>query len=182
MSNRRRTAFVVVGVIVVIFVIFQLVPWGSIVPAFARTNPPVATQIQWDSAQTEQLMRTTCYDCHSNETVWPWYAQIAPVSWLVAKDVNEGRENLNLSLHTADQIDSDELVEELEEGAMPPSSYKILHPDANLSEAQKSALISGLRASLHGTEEGNAGEGNESGESGESGEQGETDEEDESSG
>ncbi|MFN8565245.1 MAG: cytochrome C, partial [Anaerolineae bacterium] len=66
MLQRRQTILIVVGVLVVLFVVFQFIPWGNLVPAFARTNPPVERQIQWDSAQTEQLMRTACDDCHSN--------------------------------------------------------------------------------------------------------------------
>lgn len=150
MFRSRRSVLVAIVALLVVIVIFEIIPWGSLIPAFARTNPPVTSQIQWDSATTEQLVRATCYDCHSNETVWPWYAQIAPVSWLVAHDVNEGRERLNLSLYSADQIGPDELIEQIERGSMPPSSYKLLHPAANLSAEQQAQLIAGLRASLHG--------------------------------
>jgi hypothetical protein len=161
MTRGRRNVLTVVIALIVLFVVFQLIPWGSIVPAFARTNPPVTAQIQWNSAETEQLVRATCYDCHSNETVWPWYSQIAPVSWLVAHDVNEGRENLNFSTHTADQISPDELVEQIERGSMPPASYPLLHPGANLSQQQKDTLIAGLQASLHGFGEGGGESGGE---------------------
>lgn len=162
MIQRRRNLLIAVVVVVVLFVVFQFIPWGSIIPAFARTNPPVETQIQWNSAETEQLVRAACYDCHSNETTWPWYAQIAPVSWLVAHDVNEGRQNLNFSTHTADQISPDELIEQIERGAMPPASYPILHPGASLSQEQKANLIAGIQASLHGSGEGR-GSGGEGG-------------------
>ena len=149
MSQGRRITLIVVGVIVVVFVLFQIIPWGNLVPAFARTNPPVERQIQWDSPQTEQLMRTACFDCHSNETVWPWYAQIAPVSWLVAKDVNEGRKEFNLSA-TRTELEGDEMIEQIERGAMPLPIYTVMHPDANLNDQQKADLIAGIRATFGG--------------------------------
>lgn len=149
MSQGRRVALIVVGVIVVVFIVFQFIPWGDVVPAFARTNPPVERQIQWDSPQTEQLMRAACLDCHSNETTWPWYAQIAPVSWLVAKDVNEGRKEFNLSASRT-ELEADEMIEQIERGAMPPRIYTLMHPDANLNDQQKADLIAGIRATFGG--------------------------------
>jgi mono/diheme cytochrome c family protein len=173
MVSRRRGILIVAGILVIGFVLLQLIPAQSISSQFARTNPAAVSEIAWNSAETEQVVRTACYDCHSNETVWPWYAQIAPVSWLVAKDTNEGREALNFSEQTAAEINPDELIEEVEGGAMPPRSYLILHPAANLTDAQKEALFAGLRASLHGAEN----EGAASGEAGERGENGEAGEE-----
>ena len=151
MSQGRRNVFIVIGVIVVLVVIAQVIPWGNIIPAFAETNPPVQTQIQWNNANTEQLVKTACYDCHSNETVWPWYAHLTPVSWLVAHDTNEGRGRLNFSIQSADQIDPNELVEQIQRGEMPKSTYTIMHPAANLSSEQKAELIAGIQASLRGT-------------------------------
>jgi hypothetical protein len=81
---------VVLGIFILAFVAIQLIP-------VSRANPQPATAIQWDSPQTEALARQACMDCHSNETVWPWYAHIAPVSWLVYYDVMRGRSELNLS-------------------------------------------------------------------------------------
>lgn len=162
MSQRRKTVVGIVAVLFVLFVVIQFIP----VPA--RANPPVQSQIQWESPQTEQLVRAACYDCHSNETVWPWYAQIAPISWLVAHDVEEGRDAMNFSVSAADEISGEEAAEEVEEGAMPPKSYLPLHPAANLSADQKAALIAGLQASLTGSEEGERGE--REGEESESGE------------
>ena len=151
MSQQRRNILITIGVLVVGFVIVQVIPWGSVIPAFAETNPPVQTQIQWDSPTTEQLVKMACYDCHSNETVWPWYAKITPVSWLLAHDVNEGRQNLNFSTQSADQINPNELIEQIERGEMPKSIYTIMHPTAALTSQQKADLIAGLQASLHGT-------------------------------
>src|SRR5450432_2167340 len=123
MSQRQRNILIGVVGIVVLFVLVQFIPWGSIIPAFAETNPPVQTQIQWNSPATSQLVRTACYDCHSNETTWPWYAKVTPVSWLLAHDVNEGRQNLNFSTQNADQINPEKLIEQIQRGSMPKSIY-----------------------------------------------------------
>ena len=150
MSQGLRRALIIVGVIIVLAVLVQFIPWGSIIPAFAETNPPVQSQIQWNSPATAQLVRTACYDCHSNETTWPWYSRVTPVSWLVAHDVNEGRQKLNFSTQSADQINADKLIEQIQRGSMPKSIYLVMHPTAALTDQQKSDLIDGLRASLHG--------------------------------
>jgi cytochrome c551/c552 len=135
----------VVGIVIIGFIVLQFV--GTFVPLFARTNPPVTFQINWDSPETERLMRAACYDCHSHETVWPWYSNIAPISWLVAKDVNEARRAMNLSTGRG-EIEAEEMIEQIERGDMPLPIYVIMHPEANLSEAQKQALIAGIQASL----------------------------------
>ena len=72
--------------------LIQLVPYGR-----SHDNPPVTAEPQWDSPETQALVKRACYDCHSNETKWPWYSNVAPVSWLVQNDVNEGREHVNLT-------------------------------------------------------------------------------------
>jgi len=118
-----------------------------------RENPPVVTQVQWDSPQTEALFRRSCADCHSNETVWPWYSRIAPVSWLVARDVQEGREKFNLTDLSGMRSQSlsrlpEELAEVVYEGEMPMPIYTIMHPDAKLSKAEQRALVDGLQQTL----------------------------------
>jgi len=117
--------------LIVIFVGIQFIP-------VERTNP----QVSWDINAPEnisQILRTSCYDCHSNETVWPWYSKIAPVSFLVAGDVNEGRKHLNFS--EWDKYESDkrekileEIVEEIEKEAMLLTSYTCTHPNAKLDD------------------------------------------------
>ena len=83
---------VLVGILLVAFIGIQLIPVN-------RTNPAVTTPIKWDSPQTEALARRACLDCHSNETVWPWYSYVAPASWLIYYDVQQGRSMLNLSTY-----------------------------------------------------------------------------------
>jgi glutaredoxin len=75
---------------VVLLILIQFIP-------VAHTNPPVTREIQWDSLQTRALAQRACFDCHSNETVWPWYAYVAPVSWRIANHVYDGRRRLNFS-------------------------------------------------------------------------------------
>jgi hypothetical protein len=64
--------------LVLLFGLIQFVPYGR-----DHSNPPVYQEPQWDSPQTQELVSNACYDCHSNETVLPWYSNIAPVSWLI---------------------------------------------------------------------------------------------------
>lgn len=122
---------------IVIFVGIQFIP-------VERTNPPIS----WDINAPEniaQILRTSCYDCHSNETVWPWYSKIAPVSFLVAGDVKDGRKHLNFSewdKYEADKREKilEEIVEEIEKETMPLTSYTFTHPNARLDD-QRIKLI-----------------------------------------
>lgn len=138
---RLRTVFkwMAIGV-PVLFVAIQFVPYGR-----DHTNPKGGRTIAWDSPRTQKLMAGACMDCHSNETKWPWYSNVAPISWLVQKDVEDGRSALNLS---TGQGDPGELVEAIREGSMPPWQYKPLHPGGRLSAQEKQDLISGLQATF----------------------------------
>lgn len=131
------------------FVVMQLIP----VP---HDNPPVVTTVQWDSPQTQDLAVRACMDCHSNETQWPWYSMVAPASWLVTLNVNEGRQALNLSeLNRVPSFRRSRLIEEMAEqirnATMPPRDYLLLHPEAQLSQTEKEQLIQGLQKSLGAT-------------------------------
>jgi hypothetical protein len=119
---------------------------------FQRSNPPVTATIAWDSPETEQLVRTACFDCHSNETVWPWYSYVAPVSWLVARDVNNGREGLNFSEPqdwTPEYLQH--IIDMTADGEMPLTKYIWLHPAANLTDEQRAQLIAGIEATFNYT-------------------------------
>ena len=89
------------------------------IPVFPRTNPPTITRLPWDSPTTEAFARASCFDCHSNETHWPWYSYIAPVSWVIVRDVNQGREQLNFSELTSDDGPGP-LIKRINNGSMPP--------------------------------------------------------------
>jgi hypothetical protein len=139
---------IVLGVLIGLIVggiLIQFLPYGH-----DHTNPPVTAEPQWDSPQTRDLVTRACYDCHSNQTTWPWYSNIAPVSWLIQHDVEEGRSRLNFTEWNRPQRETEDAARQVQRGAMPQSYYVMLHPAANLSPAEKQALIQGLQASLGG--------------------------------
>lgn len=115
---------------------------ASVGSIFAQSNPAVSNTVQWDSPRTEELFTRACADCHSHQTKWPWYAGVAPMSFVIIHHVNEGREHFNVSI--ADMGESDEAGEEVEEGEMPLAGYLRFHPEANLTEQEKEELIQGL--------------------------------------
>lgn len=127
--------------------VVQMIPVGA-----DRSNPPVVAEPSWDSPRTEALFARACADCHSNRTRWPWYSWVAPVSWLVAADVENGRRHLNVSEWNRPQKDAREAAEELRDGEMPLPLYLVAHPEARLTGTEKAELIAGLEATF-GTEE-----------------------------
>jgi hypothetical protein len=139
MRARRIVKWAVI-IVLVAFGLIQLIPYGR-----DHTNPSGGQAIHWDSSRTERLMTDACMDCHSNETRWPWYSNVAPVSWLVQSDVEEGRSELNLSTAPPEV---QKMIETIREGSMPPLQYKPAHPAARLSDAEKQDLILGLQATF----------------------------------
>lgn len=139
--KRRKVWRCVLGVIVFLFVAIQFLPYGR-----NHTNPQTTATIAWDSKAAENLVRGACFDCHSNETQWTWYTHVAPVSWLVQRDVDHGREELNFSEGKLDEIG--EAAELIQDGEMPPWFYRPLHAEARLSPSEKEALIQGLAATF----------------------------------
>jgi hypothetical protein len=137
----------------VVFVAIQFVPYGR-----DHTNPPVQSEPQWVSARTRDLAIESCYSCHSNETEWPWYSNIAPMSWLVQRDVDEGREEFNFN-ELDGESDSDDAAETVADGEMPPLRYILANPSARLSAEEKQALIDGLNRTFGGDDEDNSGPG-----------------------
>lgn len=129
------------GALFAVFLLIQLFPYGR-----DHANPPVTASPQFQGAQTEKLFSTSCGDCHSNLTEWKWYSNVAPVSWLVQSDVDEGRATMNFSEWDQPQPAVDELGEQITEGEMPPGKYTLLHSDAKLTDAEKKALVDGLTA------------------------------------
>jgi hypothetical protein len=146
----------IVGFIVLIALI-QFVPTQ-------HSNPPAADPVVFADPNAEAIARRACYDCHSNQTVWPWYAYIAPFSWYTINHVAEGRAQLNFSdvaatLTQARAGDEDgeqttvaELAEEsaetINKNEMPPAYYTLIHTDAILSAADKATLIAGINQAL----------------------------------
>jgi hypothetical protein len=126
-----------------------------------RTNPEIDPALDLHASaelneSVSSLLRTSCYDCHSNETVWPWYAHVAPSSWFVTKHVNEGRRHLNFSTWGAyppSKADHklEEIVEYVENGEMPLPSYLPLHAEAKLTDDDRLLIMDwarGLREQL----------------------------------
>lgn len=127
-------------VLFLIFVGIQFVPADT-------TNPPVEHEVVWANAQTKETFLGACSDCHSNETVWPWYSKVAPVSWWIAHHVDEGREHFNISV--ADMGDADEAYEAAHDGWMPLTSYTWMHPKARLTQAQRDTFAEGLKQTFN---------------------------------
>jgi hypothetical protein len=146
----------IVGFIVLIALI-QFIPTQ-------HSNPPAADPVVFADPNAEAIARRACYDCHSNQTVWPWYAYIAPFSWYTINHVAEGRAQLNFSDVAAtltqaragdedgEQTSTAELAEEsaetINKNEMPPAYYTLIHTDALLSAADKATLIAGINQAL----------------------------------
>ena len=124
-------------------VAIQLIPYG-----WNHSNPPVVREPAWDRPETRALAVRACFDCHSNTTRWPWYSRLAPASWLVQYDVNQGREHLNLSEWQRPQRHATDAADQVRRGAMPPAPYTAMHPDARLTDVEVADLIQGLSRTL----------------------------------
>jgi cytochrome c551/c552 len=133
----------ILGWALVAAVLIQIVPYGH-----SHTNPPVTGEPMWDSPGTRDLFHRACFDCHSNETVYPWYSNVAPISWLLARDVNGGRSHLNFTEWNKPQKHAKDVSEEVNTGDMPPWFYLPMHPMARLSDAEKQALVNGAAKTL----------------------------------
>ncbi len=125
--------------IVIFLVVAQAVPYGR-----DHTNPPSVKEPEWDSDATRELVHRACFDCHSNQTHWPWYSNVAPVSWLVLRDVQQGRHAVNFTEFQFKQRRAKDASDEVSGGDMPPWFYVIMHPRAQLTKQERKALVSGL--------------------------------------
>lgn len=146
----RRILLSLLALFVVLVLVIQLVPYGR-----AHANPPVVAEPQWDSVQTQELFDRACADCHSNGTEWPWYTNVAPVSWLVQRDVEQGRAEFNISEWNHAENEGDEAAETVQSGEMPPWFYVLPHPEANLSATEEQMLVDGLLDTFGGESERN---------------------------
>jgi hypothetical protein len=135
----RRIVFIVLAVGVALMLAIQLVPYGR-----QHTNPPVTAEPAWPDSAVRDLAVRACFDCHSNESVWPWYSNIAPVSWVVQSHVQEARARLNFSTWDVPQRGAREAAEVVLEGEMPPAYYRLMHRSANLSSAEAAQLAQAL--------------------------------------
>jgi Haem-binding domain len=135
---RRVLLWVGLGALA-IFLAIQLVPYG-----WSHPNPPVTANAPWPSPDAEAIARRSCYDCHSNETDWPVYAYVAPMSWRVRSDVEEGRDKLNFSTWDTGPGEVEDASEVVAEGSMPPDTYTRIHRGTDLSEAEIDTLVAAL--------------------------------------
>ncbi|MBL1213887.1 MAG: heme-binding domain-containing protein [Ignavibacteriae bacterium] len=134
--RKKIIKYSIIG-LTIIFIAIQFIPVD-------RHNPPITGEITAPS-EVKNILQRSCYDCHSNQTDWHFYSYIAPVSWLVTNDVNEGREELNFS--EWNKYDSkkqnkkiNEIYEEIAEGKMPMKIYLITHPSADLTKNEKQVI------------------------------------------
>lgn len=135
-------------VVVFLFIILIAVQFVPV----SRSNPPVTSEIQTPE-NIKTILKTSCYDCHSNETSWPWYSRVAPMSWLVVNDVNEAREEMNFSTwgeYSQKKISKklEEIWEEVDKGNMPLWQYVILHPESRLTDQDKIEIHNWVSVSL----------------------------------
>jgi hypothetical protein len=128
-------------VLAVMVAAVQFVPYG-----WWHENPPIVQDAPWPDAESERIARQSCYSCHSNETEWPAYSYVAPMSWLVRSDVERGREELNFSDWDEFGDEADDAVEVVDEGEMPPGRYTMIHRDATLSASERDTLLRALIA------------------------------------
>lgn len=131
-------------VVIVILVLMQFKRIDKTNPAYNEAEDFIT--ITQPPAEIATLIKAACYDCHSHQAKYPWYSNVAPVSWMVAHHIEEGRQHLNFSTwatYPEKKADHklEECVEEIEEGNMPMKPYVIMHSEAKMTDAQKSALI-----------------------------------------
>jgi hypothetical protein len=132
----RRAKIVLLGIVIVLVGI-QVIP-------VRRTNPPPTGEIRAPE-EVMAILKRSCYDCHSNETTWPWYSHVAPVSWLIVNDVSEGRGHVNFSQWAAYSAREkarreDGIVDEVSSGGMPLKQYLLMHREARLTRTDVDVL------------------------------------------
>jgi hypothetical protein len=135
----RRVLGRVAIAMLVLLGLLQLVPYG-----WRHPNPPVTEAAVFGSAAAERVFQAACADCHTNDTDWPLYSYVAPMSWLVRRDVERGRDAMNLSLMDGDFGELDDAADTVEDGSMPPRQYRLVHRDADLSDAERRRLVAEL--------------------------------------
>ena len=141
----------IAAALAVAFAVAQLKPVGL-------TNPPSNGELSAPS-EVNAILRRSCYDCHSNETRWPWYSHVAPSSWMVLHDVERGRKEVNFSqwggyYPRTRQRKLEWMRRALEDRVMPPESYTLMHPGARLSADDRARLQRWIETALTGNANG----------------------------
>jgi hypothetical protein len=137
MQGVVKSLKIIVLVLVVVLLLAQFI-------RVDKSNPPVRSDLA--SASVKPVLKRVCYNCHSNTTVWPWYSNVAPASWLVGSDVKEGRSHLNFSEWGMYDSGTQShklrgIAEEVRGGDMPPWYYSLVHRDARLSESERNQIL-----------------------------------------
>ena len=140
----KKIGKIILIALLIIVVVIQFVPAN--LPENKTDNPGDIALASTASEEVMVILKTSCYDCHSNQANLPWYSKIAPVSWLLAHDMNEGRKELNFSewgTYPKRRLlkKLEEIGEEVEEEEMPLPIYTVMHGDANLSADQRKLLV-----------------------------------------
>lgn len=135
-----KNAFIIIVALIMGMQLFQI----------DKTNPPIDKSLEIDTpAKIKSILKRACYDCHSNETKWPWYSSIAPMSWTINSHVNDGRAWVNFSIWK--NYSEEEKTQKLKEtyraiyAAMPIGSYVYFHPKANLSMDERKVVRDWIR-------------------------------------
>lgn len=139
-----RASFLVLVWLVGLFAVMQLVPYGR-----THSNPPITQEPPWESPHVRQLAARVCFNCHSNETRWPWYADVAPFSWVVQFDVETARSVINFSEWNRTYPLAPSAGLSVKTGNMPPVKYRMAHPEAELTPQETLELARGLDAMLN---------------------------------
>jgi len=139
----KKKLYIACGILLFIFLVIQLIPSNR--PSDSNVQLPENTQIQNADNEVMTILKTSCFDCHSNQTQYRWYAHVAPVSWLIARDVSKGREALNFSewsTYNKRKIvrKLGDIKEQIVKDEMPMRIYTIMHPDTKLSGSQKKLI------------------------------------------
>ena len=126
-----------------LFGVLQIVPYGR-----THANRRATAEPAWDSPRTRELAKRACFDCHSNETRWPWYADVAPFSWVVQFDVESARNIINFSEWNRPFPLAEYAGNSVRVGSMPTFKYRMAHPEADLTRDETEELARGLDATL----------------------------------
>lgn len=143
MRGALKVTLVVLAIVIGLFGLIQIVPYGR-----THSNPPTVSEPPWDSPRTRELAVRACFDCHSNETKWPWYANVAPFSWAVQLDVENARNIINFSEWNRRFDLAVYAGKRTRETMMPPRKYIMAHPEADLTPQEREELARGLDATI----------------------------------
>ncbi len=140
-----KKSVIIIGAIILLIVLIQFI-------RIDKENPQSNPQYEYFAVsqvpeQVQSILKKSCFDCHSNHTLYPWYSSIAPASWMLARHIKEGREHLNFSewgnYSLKDRMEmAEDIIEQIEDGEMPLKSYVLIHKDAKLSNEEKEIIRS----------------------------------------